>query len=277
MCARLRNGPDFDIYTSGNDTPHVHTGKVTMRFIVELGAVSLFALRSIAWAFRPPFFAGETLRQMARVGERCLLPVICVVAPFGMVITLHGLQIVRVFGVERMLSSILVISLLRELSPGLSGIMMAAQAGSTAAAELGTMRVKEEVDALSVMAVNPIQYLVVPRLIALTVMCPLVNAIACMSGILSGFFVAVLLKGVSRGAFLSNLYSFVHMMDIWGGIIKTLVFGFVIGAVSCYDGYHVRGGAEGVGRAANDAVVRSIIVFLGINYFLTSALLALGR
>ncbi|MCX6354338.1 MAG: ABC transporter permease [Candidatus Aureabacteria bacterium] len=248
-----------------------------MSFVIELGAISLFALRSLYWAFSPPFFFRETLRQMARVGERCLLPVIGVVAPFGMVITLHGLQIVHIFGVERMLSSILVISLLRELSPGLCGIMMAAQAGSTAAAELGTMRVKEEVDALSVMGINPFQYLIAPRLIALTLMCPLVNAIACSSGIVSGYITAVVFGGVNRGAFLSNLYSFVGVIDIWSGIIKTLVFGFVIGVVSCYYGYYVRGGAEGVGKAANDAVVRSIITFLGMNYFLTSALLALSR
>jgi phospholipid/cholesterol/gamma-HCH transport system permease protein len=139
------------------------------------------------------------------------------------------------------------------------------------------MRVKEEMDALSVMAVNPFQYLVAPRLIALTLMCPLVNAIACFSGILSGYLAAVVLKGVNRGAFLSNLYSFVDVIDIWGGIVKTLIFGCVIGLVSCYCGCTVRGGAEGVGKAANDAVVRSIIVFLGLNYFVTSALLALAR
>lgn len=248
-----------------------------MRFIIEVGAIALFGIRSISWALRPPFFFRETLRQMARVGGRCLVPVIAVVAPFGMIITLQGLHIVNLFGVDRMLSSILVASLLRELSPGLCGIMMAAQAGSTAAAELGTMRVKEEVDALSVMAVNPFQYLVAPRLIALTLMCPIVNAIACFSGIISGYVSAVILKGVNRGAFMANLYSFVDIMDIWGGIIKTLVFGFIIGLISCYYGYHVRGGAEGVGRAANDAVVRSIITFLGVNYFLTSALLALAR
>ncbi|MEJ2744705.1 MAG: ABC transporter permease, partial [bacterium] len=205
------------------------------------------------------------------------VPVICVVAPFGMIVTLQGLQIVDLFGVQRMLSSVLVVSLLRELSPGLTGIMMAAQAGSTAAAELGTMRVKDEVDALSVMAVNPFQYLVVPRLIALTLMCPLVNAIACFSGIFSGYVSAVILKGVNRGAFMANLYSFVNIMDVWGGIIKTLVFGFIIGLVSCYYGYHVRGGAEGVGKAANDAVVRSIITFLGVNYFLTSAMMAMAK
>jgi phospholipid/cholesterol/gamma-HCH transport system permease protein len=248
-----------------------------MQFIIEVGAIALFGIRSISWALRPPFFFRETLRQMARVGGRCLVPVIGVVAPFGMIITLQGLHIVNLFGVDRMLSSILVASLLRELSPGLCGIMMAAQAGSTAAAELGTMRVKEEVDALSVMAVNPFQYLVAPRLIALTLMCPIVNAIACFSGIISGYVSAVILKGVNRGAFMANLYSFVDIMDIWGGIIKTLVFGFIIGLISCYYGYHVRGGAEGVGRAANDAVVRSIITFLGVNYFLTSALLALAR
>ncbi|MDD5556477.1 MAG: ABC transporter permease [bacterium] len=244
----------------------------SMRCIATIGDAARFTLGSASRALRPPFYVHETLRQMARVGERCLLPVICVVAPFGMVVALQGLQIVRIFGVERMLGSILVVSLLRELSPGLCGIMMAAQAGSTAAAEIGTMRVKEETDALEVMAVDPIRYLAVPRLIALTLMCPIVNAIACMSGILSGSVAAVALKGVDRGAFVANLFSFADAMDVWGGIVKTLVFGFIIGAVSCWCGFTARGGAEGVGRAANNAVVRSIITFLGVNYFLTSAL-----
>lgn len=248
-----------------------------MRFISELGAIALFGARTVFWALRPPWFFREMFRQMALTGERCLLPVIAVVAPFGMVITLQGLVMVHLFGVERMLSSILVISLLRELSPGLTGIMMAAQAGSTVAAELGAMRVKEETDALAVMAVNPFQYLVAPRLAALTLMCPVVNAIACTSGIASGYVTAVMLKGVNRGAFLANLYSFVRAVDLWGGILKTLIFGFVIGLVSCYYGFQVKGGAEGVGKAANDAVVRSVIAFLGINYFLTSALLAVAR
>jgi phospholipid/cholesterol/gamma-HCH transport system permease protein len=248
-----------------------------MRFISELGAIALFGLRTVSRALHPPYFFRETLRQMALTGERCLVPVIAVVAPFGMVITLQGLAIVNLFGVERMLSSILVVSLLRELSPGLTGIMMAAQAGSTTAAELGAMRIKEETDALSAMAVNPLQYLVAPRLVALTVMCPIINALACASGIASGYVTAVLLKGVNRGAFMANLYGFVRPIDLWGGIVKTLVFGFIIGLVSCYYGYTVRGGAEGVGKAANDAVVRSIITFLGVNYFLTSALFALGR
>lgn len=248
-----------------------------MRFISELGAIALFGARTVSRALRPPWYFRETFRQMALTGERCLIPVIAVVAPFGMVITLQGLSIVKLFGVERMLSSILAVSLLRELSPGLTGIMMAAQAGSTAAAELGTMRVKEETDALAVMAVDPFQYLVAPRLVALTLMCPIINAIACSSGVVSGYVAAVLLKGVNRGAFTANLYSFVHVVDIWGGIAKTLVFGFIIGLVSCYYGSTVKGGAEGVGKAANDAVVRSILAFLGVNYFLTSALLAVAR
>jgi len=238
--------------------------------------MALFLIKSVRSAARPPFFFRETLHQLSRISERCLVPAIAVVAPFGVVITLHGLQIVRIFGVERMLSSMLAVSLLREISPGLCAIMMAAQAGSTAAAEIGAMRVKEEVDALSVMGVDPLRYLIAPRLIAFTLACPIVNAIACSSGIVSGYIMAVVFEGVNRGAFLQNLYSFIGIMDIWGGVIKTLVFGFVIGLVSCYYGYRARGGAEAVGKAANDAVVRSIITFLGINYFLTSALLSLS-
>jgi phospholipid/cholesterol/gamma-HCH transport system permease protein len=248
-----------------------------MRFISELGAIAIFAGRTALRSLRPPWFFREMFRQTALTVERCLVPVIAVVAPFGMVITLQGLVMTRLFGVERMLSSILAISLLRELSPGLTGIMMAAQAGSAVAAELGAMRLKEETDALAVMAVDPYRYLIAPRLAALTLACPIVNTIACSSGIASGYVAAVALKGVNKGAFLSNLYGFVRAVDLWGGIAKSLVFGFIIGLVSCHYGFRVRGGAEEVGKAANDAVVRSIVAFLGINYFLTSALLAVGR
>jgi phospholipid/cholesterol/gamma-HCH transport system permease protein len=247
-----------------------------MDALKRIGSIALFGAKALLCLFRRPYFIGEFFKQASFVGERCLLPVIGVVAPFGMVVTLQGLHIVNLFGVERMLSSILVISLLRELSPGLTGIMVAAQAGSTAAAQIGTMRVKEEIDALAAMGVHPVRYLVAPRLIAFTVICPLVNAIACLSGIFSGFVIAVLFKGVNRGAFLENLFDFVRLVDIWGGIIKTSVFGFIIGLLSCYYGYYTTGGAEGVGKAANNAVIYSIITFLGINYFLTSALLSLA-
>jgi phospholipid/cholesterol/gamma-HCH transport system permease protein len=134
------------------------------------------------------------------------------------------------------------------------------------------MRVQDEIDAHEVMAVNPMRYLVVPRFIGLMVACPLVNTLAATTGIVGGYVVAVWLKGVNHGAFVADLYTFVHAFDIWSGVIKTTVFGAIIGMVSCYKGFNATGGAEGVGRAVNDAVVQSIILFLGVNYFLSYAM-----
>lgn len=242
-----------------------------------LGRMGLFALSVIYHALTPPFYVSETIRNIKEHSARCLLPVISVVAPFGMVIALQGLDVLRLFGTQRVLGSILVVAIFRELSPGLAGIMMAAQGGSSVAAELGSMRVQDEVDAHEAMAVNPIRYLVVPRFIGLTLACPLVNTIAATTGIAGGYVVAVWMKGVNHGAFVANLFTYAHAFDLWSGVIKTTVFGAIIGMVSCYRGFSATGGAEGVGKAANDAVVQSIIFFLGVNYFLSYAMYNVAR
>lgn len=240
----------------------------------NVGAITIMAVKSVYRGLQPPYYFRETLRQMSTIGRYCLVPVLTVVVPFAMVVTLQGLEVVRLFGLERMLSSLLTVSFLREIAPGLTGIMMAAQAGSTAAAEIGTMRLKEEIDALEVMAVRPEQYLLMPRMAAFTIMCPVVNAIACLTGITGGYLTAVYLNGVTRGAFLAHLFSFISPVDIWCSILKTLLFGSTIGLLSCYHGYHATGGAEGVGRASNRAVVQSITLSLSVNFFLTTAFLA---
>lgn len=237
-----------------------------------VGSIGFFALSVIRHALTPPFYISETIRCIKEHTTRSLLPVISVVAPFGMVIALQGLHVLQLFGTQRVLGSILVVAIFRELSPALAGIMMAAQGGSSVAAELGSMRVQDEIDAQEVMGVNPIRYLVVPRFIGLTIACPLVNTMAATTGIAGGYVVAVWMKGVSHGAFVADLFTYAQVFDLWSGAIKTTVFGAIIGMVSCYKGFNTTGGAEGVGRAANDAVVQSIILFLGVNYFLSYAM-----
>ena len=237
-----------------------------------LGRMGLFTLSVLRHLFTPPFYVSEAVRSIREHSTRCLLPVIAVVAPFGMVIALQGMDALQLFGTQQVVGSILVVSIFRELSPGLAGIMIAAQGGSSVAAELGSMRVQDEINAHEVMAVNPISYLVVPRVIGLTLACPLVNTIAASTGIAGGYLVAVLLKGMNHGAFVSHLFTYAHVFDLWSGVIKTTVFGAIIGMVSCYKGFNATGGAEGVGKAANDAVVQSILLFLGVNYFLSYAM-----
>jgi phospholipid/cholesterol/gamma-HCH transport system permease protein len=244
------------------------------RFVREVGRIGEFCVETLRAAVKPPFYFRELTGAMRRVGFQCLLPVVAVVGPTGMVMALQSLKIFDSFGLQRLLSSLLAEAMFRELAPTLSAIMIAAQAGSAIAGELGTMRVKEEIDALSVMAINPFQFLIVPRLLALALMVPLINAIAGFSGMAGGYLVAVMLKGLNSGVFWANLLNFLKVEHIWSGVLKASVFGLVVGVIACYKGFNVSGGALGVGRASNETVVHSILLIVVLNYFLTSALMA---
>ncbi len=207
---------------------------------------------------------------MNSIGWRCLIPVLCVVGPMGAAVSLQGMKLLQMFGTEHMLSSMLSIAILREISPVMASMMVASQAGSSIAAELGAMRVKEEIDALEVMAVNPMQRLVAPRLLAGLIITPLLNAVASFVGLLGGYLVAVPIKGMNSGTFWANLFELVSTQDLTIGLIKTSLFGLIITTIASYYGYHVTGGAEGVGRATNRTVVYSVVVVLLFNYLLSS-------
>lgn len=238
-----------------------------------VGKVGYFAGDILHGLLKPPFFWHETLENARKVAYQCLLPVVAILFPTGMISALMGLKIMTLFGTERMLSSLLAQGIVKEMAPSLAGIMIAAQAGSAIAGEIGTMRVKEEIDALGVMSINPIQYLVIPRMIALAFICPLIGVIATASGMLGGYSVAVLVKGQNMGVFIANLLNFIDLSDILTGVIKSSVFGMAVGLIACYYGYTVRGGAVGVGKAANNTVVYSIVAVAVLNYFLTTVLL----
>lgn len=246
-----------------------------LRFIQATGKLGAFCSSVLYYLFRPPFFWRETLRAMHSVGFQCLLPVLAIVVPTGMVTVLQGLQVFEMFGAQRLLSSLLSAAVFRELSPTLVSIMVASQAGSSVSGEIGTMRVKEEIDAMEVMAVNPFQYVIIPRLVALVLIVPLINTIACFGAIVGGYAVAIGLKGLNSGVFMANLFAFTKLSHIWGGMLKACIFGLVVGIISCFKGYHVTGGALGVGRAANTTVVHTILLIVFINYLLTSALVVI--
>ncbi len=238
----------------------------------EIGRIGIFAGALAARLFRRPFFWSEALYHLWTTTLRCLLPVVAVTLPFGMVIALQGLEIFRMFGAERLLSSLVSVAVLRELSPVLASVLVAAQGGSSTAAELGSMRIKEEIDATEVMAVDGLQYLVLPRFLGLMLATPLLNIAGNVAGLVGGYVMAVWIEGEPGGIFLGNLWALTAPMDVWAGLLKTLVFGAVIGLVACYQGYNTTGGAAGVGRAVNDTVVQAVLVFIVANYFLTSAL-----
>lgn len=238
-----------------------------------VGKVGLFTGDILHGLFKPPFYWAETVENARKVAFQCLIPVVAILFPTGMISALMGLQIMQLFGTERMLSSLLAQGIVKEMAPSLAGIMIAAQAGSAIAGEIGTMKVKEEIDALGVMSVNPIKFLVIPRLIALALICPLISVIATASGMAGGFMVAVVVKSQNMGVFIANLLAFVDLADIWTGLIKSAVFGLAVGLIACFYGYTVRGGAVGVGKAANNTVVHSIVAVAVLNYFLTTVLL----
>lgn len=242
--------------------------------LAAIGRFGVFAGQVAVRSLRRPFFWGPLLAHTWVTSVRCLLPVVAVTTPFGMVIALEGLEIFGLFGAQRMLSSLVSVAVLRELSPVLASVLIAAQGGSSCAAELGAMRIKEEIDATEVMAVDGIQLHVVPRVLALTIACPMLNVVGSFSGLAGGWFTAVVLKGEKSGIFMANLWALATPMDVWGGAIKTTVFGAVIGLIAAFHGYYATGGAAGVGRAVNDTVVHSVLVFITFNYLLTSALFA---
>jgi phospholipid/cholesterol/gamma-HCH transport system permease protein len=243
-----------------------------MNTLAAVGRFGSFTARVLRGMFTPPVFMDQVLEQIWTTTTRCLLPVVCVTFPFGMVMALQGLEIFSMFGAERMIASLISIATLRELSPVLASVLVAAQGGSSCAASLGAMRIKEELDATEVMAVDAVKYHVAPRVLALTLSCPILNVAGSISGVAGGYFTAVIIKGESGGIFLAELWAFTGPMDIWGGIIKTTCFGAAIGMISCYHGFRASGGAAGVGRAVNDSVVHSVVAFITMNYFLTSAL-----
>jgi phospholipid/cholesterol/gamma-HCH transport system permease protein len=215
--------------------------------------------------------AGEVAAHLQAVVLRCLAPVLAVVFPFGMVMALEGLQIFRMYGSQRLLSPFVAAAIIRELSPVMTGTLVAAQGGSSFAAELGAMRIKEELDATDVMAVDSVAFHAAPRAIALAVACPLLNVLGCVSGILGGYVSAVWVLGEPSGTFWSALWDMTTPGDLVVSVVKTSVFGAIIGLLSCFLGYNAKGGAAGVGKAVNDTVVWSVVAFIAANYLLTSA------
>lgn len=240
--------------------------------VARLGHFGIFAGRMAARALRPPWFFEEILRQTARTSVRCLIPVTSVVFSFGMVLALQGLAIFEVYGAQRMLSSLVALAVLREISPLLASVLMAAQGGSAAAAELGAMRIREELDATDVMAVDSVKYHASPRLLALALAAPILNAVGSAAGILGAWVVAVLVRGENNGVFWSELWTLCQPVDVWGGSLKALLFGATIGLISAYHGYNATGGAAGVGRAVNRTVVQSVVAFIVLNYLLSTML-----
>ncbi len=240
--------------------------------LASVGRVGRYASRIARLPLTGPRFLEECARHASATCVRGLIPVCVIVAAFGAVVALQGLNIFKIFGTQAMLPSLVVIAILREAAPTFSAIMMAAQAGSTVAAELAVMRVKEEVDATEVMSVDPLRFHVFPRVFGLLFAAPILTILSAAAGIVAAWVVTVRFAGVSHGAFRENMFGFLTAADLLAGFLKSVSYGLLIGVISSYQGFHAGRGARGVGEAANRAVVISICCIVVVNYILTSAI-----
>jgi phospholipid/cholesterol/gamma-HCH transport system permease protein len=237
-----------------------------------MGRVLLLLVDTIRWSFYPPFRVDLLFQQMERVGVKSGLVVILTGIFTGMVLALQSFHATRRFGAETMVGVAVALSMTRELGPVLTSFMVTGRAGSAMAAELGAMKVTEQIDALYAMAVNPIKYLIVPRVLASIVVVPILTAVADFVGILGGYFMGVTVLGINAGAYVANMEKYVDLGDIYHGIIKAAVFGLILSTIGCYKGYTATGGAEGVGKATTQSVVLSAVLILMANYLLTAAM-----
>lgn len=247
-------------------------GVRTTKFIEEVGHVSMLFLQTLKWSVRPPLGFRNILKQMEEVGVRSIPVVLITAVSTGMVLALQSHTGFKRFNAESLVGTVVALSLTRELGPVLTGLIVAGRAGAAMAAELGTMRVTEQIDALSTMATNPIKYLVVPRLLAGMLMLPILTIFSDAIGIAGGYFVAVQVLNVNPVVYLRRTTDFLEYDDIYGGLLKAFVFGIIIATVSCYKGFNTQGGAEGVGKATTGAVVISSMLILISDYFLTAML-----
>jgi phospholipid/cholesterol/gamma-HCH transport system permease protein len=252
------------------DNPVLQLGRRSLNLVQEAGGMLVFLLESLALTFVPPFRFRRLLQEIYNIGVRSIPIVILTSAFTGMVTALQGYYTLKQYGSEGALGSVVALSLIREMGPVLTAIMVSARAGSAVTAEIGIMRITEQLDALDTMAVNPLQYVVTPKLLTGIIGVPLLTAIFDVVGILGGYLVGVILLGVSSGAYFSGMKQSVVAMDVNGGIVKSLVFGLTIILVACYKGYYTEHGAEGVSKATNQTVVLSAVLVLALDYVLTS-------
>ena len=248
-------------------------GAQVLSWLRALGRWCEFVGQSCRWVVRPPFRWDQLARQMEFIGVRSTGIIVLTALFTGAVFALQTGKVYGLFNMESMVGATVGLSLTRELGPVFAALMVTARACSSMAAELGTMRVTEQIDALETMAVSPQQYLVAPRLVASTVMVPLLTMLFNYVGVVGAYLVGIHLLGIPEGPFMYRLYYYVDAQDIWGGLIKAGIFGFLIAGISCYMGFTTEGGAKGVGRSTTRAVVFSAVTILVVDYFLTTWIL----
>lgn len=245
-------------------------GRTVLKGISDFGAYWVFFANIVYQAITPPYRFGLIVKQIYQIGAQSFAVVALVGGFTGAVLAVQGEYTLSQFGATAYIGSATALSLIRELGPVLTALMVNGRAGSAITAELGIMKISEQVDALRSMAVNPISYLMVPRLIAGVISVPLLTAIFITVGIAGGYFVSVGTLGISSGTFVSQMVQSVHLDDIVSGFVKSIFFGLCVSWIACYKGWTCGYGAVGVNRATTSSVVTSSVVILVLDYFLTS-------
>ncbi len=250
-----------------------YIGREALVCVREMGRMMIFFFSFLYHLFRRPLRIRRVIREIYDIGVTSSSVILLTGSFTGMVLGLQGYYTLRKFGSESLLGSAVALSLIRELGPVLTALMVTARAGSAMAAEIGVMRITEQIDALDVMTLNPIKFLVVPKMVAGIIVLPLLASVFNVIGIVGGYLIGVELLGVNPGSFFHEMDASVVFKDVYGGLIKSMVFGLVLTWVCCYKGYYTGHGATGVSRATTEAVVLSSVLILAWDYFLTSVLL----
>jgi phospholipid/cholesterol/gamma-HCH transport system permease protein len=247
-------------------------GQMVLGVCSMVGKISFFMFDTVRHALTPPWYGSQILKQFLSIGFFSLAVVGMTALFSGMVIALQSYTGFARFNAEGAVANVVVLTITRELAPVLAGLMLAARVGASIAAEIGTMRVTEQIDALRTLNVNPIKYLVVPRVMAGVLMLPALVFIADIIGVMGGWLVGVYVLDFSSASYINQTVDFVQFNDVFSGLVKACIFGLIVTVMGCYHGYNSGRGAQGVGLATTNAVVSSAILILIFNYVLTQAL-----
>ena len=248
-------------------------GSVTLTRLAALGRAAFFVGQVLGLVVMPPLKGRLIVQQIHFIGARSVLVIALTGAFAGMVLGLQGFHVLTRFGSEALLGQFVSLTLITELGPVFSAIMVTARAGSAITAQIGIMRITEQLDAMTVMALNPLRYVAVPNVVAGTLVMPLLGAMFSVVGIWGGYVAGVLILGVNRGTYFGGIADVVDLQDVTNGAYKSLCFGLVVLLVCCFKGYRAGYGAEGVSKATTEAVVISAVLILVLDYVLNTVLL----
>ena len=246
-------------------------GQAALVLLQQLGRLAMFTSQAVFWALRPPYYGRQLFRQIVDIGYYSL-PVVGLTTLFsGMVIALQSYTGTSRFSAEgeSSVATVVVLIVTRELGPVLAGLMVAGRIGASMAAEIGTMRVTDQIDALDTLATRPMQYLIAPRVLAATLCLPFLVLVGDIIGVFGGYVVAIYQLGFNPSAYLASTIQYLEAFDVILGLIKAAVFGFILSIMGCFHGYYSGRGAEGVGRATTNAVVYSAILILVADFIIT--------